>query len=223
MPSSQPVELACWDLDGVIADSSVAIPTCINLALAEIGIEPLPDAEVKHFIGPPLLETFRLVIEGAGGDTGLARSCVDAYRRHYSAESIRSTTVYPGVAELLERLQGRLRLIVVTSKPVDAAAPILTALRVRRYFEGVFAPHLDELEEPKSETLRQALVAAHVQPGPAVVMIGDRLHDIMAGKANNTSTIGVLWGFGSRQELEAERPDHLVDSVAELERVLTES
>ena len=207
----------------MIADSSRAIPACINLALAEIGIAPLPEAELRHFIGPPLLQTFRLVIEDSGRDVGLARACVDAYRRHYSLESIRSTTVYPGVAALLAALHGKMRLVVVTSKPVDAAAPILTALGVRGFFEGVYAPRLDELEEPKSETLRQALVATGVAPSARAVMIGDRLHDIIAGKANGVSTIGVLWGFGSREELDAERPDHVVESAADLEKVLTSS
>ena len=216
-------EIACWDLDGVIADSSHAIPTCINLALGEIGIAALPPLELRRFIGPPLLDTFRLVIEDAGGDAGLARGCVDAYRRHYSIESIRSTTVYPGIADLLARLQGTMRLIVVTSKPVDAAGPILAALGVREFFEGVYAPELDELEEPKSETLRQALLATGVTPGPGAVMIGDRLHDMIAGEANGLTTVGVLWGFGSREELEAERPDHIVESAAELDRVLSAS
>ena len=218
-----PFDLVCWDLDGVIADSSRAIPACINLALAEIDIAPLPEAELRHFIGPPLLETFRMVIEDSGRDVGLARACVDAYRRYYSVESIRSTTVYPGVAELLAALHGKMRFVVVTSKPVDAAAPILTALGVREFFEDVYAPRLDELEEPKSETLRQALAATGVAPNARAVMIGDRLHDIIAGKANGLSTIGVLWGFGSREELDAERPDHVVGSAADLEEVLTSS
>lgn len=214
-------ELACWDLDGVIADSSRAIPICINLALEEIGVAALPLAELRRFIGPPLLDTFRLVIENAGGDGGLARASVEAYRHHYKTESILSTTVYPGVAELLARLQGTMRLIVVTSKPVDAAAPILTALGVRDFFEGVYAPELDELEEPKSETLRQALAAIGMTPSPRSVMIGDRLHDIIAGKANGLTTVGVLWGFGSREELEAERPDHVVESSTDLGALLT--
>jgi len=214
-------DLACWDLDGVIADSARAIPNCINLALEEIAIPPLPVEELRHFIGPPLLETFRLVIAASGGDTSLARSCVDAYRRHYTVESLLSTTVYPGVPALLAGLVGKMRLVVVTSKPVDAAAPILAALGVRDYFEAVFAPELDELEEPKSETLRQALAATGVPPGPRSVMIGDRLHDIIAGKANRLTTIGVLWGFGSPEELAAEKPDHLVASAAELGAILT--
>ena len=215
------LELVCWDLDGVIADSSRAIPVCINLALAEVGVKPLPAAELRHFIGPPLLDTFRIVLSDAGRDLGLARSCVDAYRRHYATESIRSTTAYPGIADLLSRLEAKVPLAVVTSKPVDAALPILEALGVRQYFRGVYAPALDDLEEPKTETLRIALDSIGFRPGQAGMMVGDRLHDIIAGKANGLRTTGVLWGFGSRDELDAERPDFIVASVAALESVLT--
>lgn len=213
-------ELACWDLDGVIADSSRAIPLCINLALDELGIRRPGDEELRAFIGPPLLQTFRLLLEEAHRDAELARICVESYRRHYATESIRNTTAYPGVKRLLDRLQGRMRLAVVTSKPAEAAIPILTALEVRSCFEGVFAPALDELEEPKSETLRLALAALGIEPDRPAIMIGDRLHDIIAGKANGLATAGVLWGFGSAGELAAERPDYLVASVAELEAVL---
>ncbi len=209
------MSLVCFDLDGVIADSSIAIPEGINFGLAAVGLGPLPAAELRRYIGPPLLDSFAQLLQVAGLDPGRAAVCIEAYRSFYGEAAARLTLVYPGVVSMLDELGDSHRLAVVTSKPAAFAVPILTGLGLRERFAAVEAPELDELLEPKTETLRRALTRLG-RSRDGVVMVGDRHHDIEAGRANGAVTAGVLWGFGSREELEGAGADHLVELPAEL-------
>ncbi len=211
--------LICFDLDGVIADSSVAIPEGINVGLAAVGLGPLPAAELRRYIGPPLLDSFAQMLELAGLDPAGASACIEAYRAFYPEAAARLTLVYPGVVSMLDLLGESHRLAVVTSKPATFALPILTGLGLSERFEVVEAPELDELLEPKTETLRRALIRLG-SARDSVIMVGDRHHDIEAGLANGAVTIGVLWGFGSRDELEGAGAHHLVEAPAELVEVV---
>lgn len=193
--------LACFDLDGCLADSSVAIPHTINLALQEAGLPTLPAALLRRYIGPPLLQSFEEMLRDAGDDPARAAACLDSYRSHYPRVSIERTTAYPGIPELLAGLSPKARLVVVTSKPAAFSAPLVEALGLARYFEALHAPELDETLEPKEVTLGRALEQAGRVEGERA-MIGDRHHDVDAGRAWGLRTAGVLWGFGSREELE---------------------
>ena len=110
-------------------------------------------------------------------------------------------------------------MMVVTSKPVEYAEPILDAVGLRSFFEEVFGPALDALTEPKADKLEQALALAEVgehERRAAAVMIGDRRHDVAAGKRCGTGTIGVTWGIGDRAELTSAGADVVVDHPREL-------
>lgn len=207
--------LACFDLDGCLADSSIAIPQTINLALQEAGLPTLPAAFLRRYIGPPLLQSFEEMLRDAGDDPARAADCLDSYRRHYPRVSIERTTACPGIPELLAELSQRVRLAVVTSKPAAFSTPLVEALGLARYFEAVHAPELDETLEPKEVTLGRALKrAGHIHGERA--MIGDRHHDVDAGRAWGLRTAGVLWGFGSQAELEQAGAEFIAGSPPQL-------
>ena len=207
--------MVCFDLDGCLADSSEAIPHAINLALEEAGLPGLPAAYLRRYIGPPLLESFRELLRDAGDDPERAPDCLDAYRRHYPRVALELTTAYEGMPELLRELSTRASCLVVTSKPFAFSAPILDALELRDLFEGVHAPELDETLEPKEVTLGRALEQAGHVAGERVI-VGDRHHDVEAGRAWGLRTAGVLWGFGSREELEHAGAEFIAESPSAL-------
>ena len=213
------MRLLCFDLDGVIADSTIPITTCINRALRDLDLPTRPPEALVQFIGPPLIQTFESIVAAAGADLKLAARCIDRYHQHYATESLLTTRPYPGVGELLSQLAARDELIVVTSKPAEAALPILDHLNVHHLFAAVHAPALDALAEPKAVTLRRALLDRAADPA-ATVMVGDRHHDIDAGRECGVQTIGVLWGFGSRSELERAGAHHLAGSPDQLAELL---
>jgi len=213
--------LLCFDLDGVIADSSIAIPAAINAALEPAGLGPISLEALQPWIGPPLLDSFAQLLADARRDSAAAPELVERYRRHYQALAATLTRGYPGVPEMLGGLSAVADLVIVTSKPVVFAVPILDGLGLLGRFQAVFAPSLDEMDQPKATTLKRALAEyALGRPEFVGIMIGDRRHDIEAAHANGLLAIGALWGSGSRRELVDSGADFLADTPADVSEIV---
>lgn len=217
-----PVELALFDLDGCLIDSTPAITGALLEALVDAGVTGLRQKDLSWCVGPPLYESVTRLLADAQVDTGLATSVVEAYRKRYRETSLALTDVIVGIPQVLAALAGNgTRLAVVTSKPGIFALPLLDGLGLRGYFVAVHAPDADDLSETKEVTLRRALDGLGFATRPAAAaMIGDRSHDIVAGRACGIRTIGVTWGAGSPEELAEAGADHLVDHPAELLELL---
>jgi phosphoglycolate phosphatase len=200
-----------FDLDGVIVDSRLAISTSLNYALAAHGVPERPPAELYGFIGPALADAFAELL-GEPRESEPVVGCVTAYRSHYRDESLRSTSVIPGMAEVIEALTRTRRLAIASSKPVAFSEPILEMLRLRHWFETVAGPDLNPFGETKAATIATALEAV----GRPAVMVGDRRQDVEGASANGTPCIGVVWGIGSDTELRAAGAATLVDRPADL-------
>lgn len=212
--------LVCFDLDGCLVDSRVPIAAAMNHALVAVGAPPRDEVDLHARIGPPLLGAFEEMLVEAGHDRTRGRDAVAAYRAVYGDLAVAHTTAVPGMAEVLSALHAAgAPMLVVTTKPAEFATPILHAVGMHHWFGGVFAPALTALEEPKADTLVRALAHAGVEGASAraqVTMVGDRHHDIDAGRARGTRTIGVTWGSGSRDELVAAGADAVVATPAAL-------
>lgn len=210
-----------FDLDGCLVDSTAAITGAINHALLAVDVPARPVGELTRFVGPPLVEAFATLLAEAGRDVDLAHRCVDTYRERYRTSSLEGTEVVAGMPEALDRLAAVARLAVVTSKPLVFADPILVALGLRDRFAAVHGPDADHRAEPKAVTLARALadVAASGETASAV-MVGDRSHDVIAGRACGIATVGVTWGAGDRDELVDAGADHVVDRPSDLVTLL---
>lgn len=222
--------LRCFDLDGCVVVSDEAIADGLRHALAGVGL-PMPDASaLRAAIGPPLITTIGGMLRAAGHDTdrgsgaALLAEAVAAYRSRYAAVGFDLTRPVPGVVALLERLAERSdgTTVIVTAKPKAVAEPLLEHVGLRAAFDAVYgAPMGPEVEE-KRVTLARALETTGTSAQHAV-MIGDRSHDIHAGRACGTRTVGVLWGAGDRAELEGAGADLVVTEPRELADVLISS
>ena len=207
----------CFDLDGCLVDSRAAISSCINHALVAAGLDAHDESALHRYIGPPLLETFQTLLAAAGHDPVDAVACIDAYRSRYVHVSLTHTTVVPGVADVLATLAATRPVLVVTAKPAEFATPLLGAVGLAHHVEQVHAPALDAFEEPKAAALRRALAPWGDRLDPATVwMVGDRRHDVDAGRAVGTRTLGVTWGIGDHAELTHAGADVVVDRPADL-------
>lgn len=219
--------LRCFDLDGCVVISDEAIGDGLRHALRLIGL-PEPDAaSMRAAIGPPLITTIgeRLRLAGLDPEVGegaeLLVTGVAAYRTRYAEVGFDLTRPVPGMIELL----GRLRdadggtTVIVTAKPAAVAEPLLVHLGLRDAFDAVHgAPMGPEVEE-KRVTLARALTSTGTTAEDAV-MIGDRSHDMLAGRACGTRTVGVLWGAGDRDELERSGAGRVVARPEELDVIL---
>ena len=141
---------------------------------------------------------------------------VDDYRAEFESIAVEMAATFPGVPELLDRLSGLVRLVVVTSKPEVYARPVLDRLGFTEYFEFIEGASFAETEQ-KPEALARGVRRRgnDFEPSRAVV-VGDRWFDIEAAVANGVPSIGVTWGFGTRDELESAGATLVVDQPSEL-------
>ncbi len=207
---------ALFDLDGTLTDPGTGINACIRHALDAIGMPVPSTAELRAWIGPPLLDSFRDHL----GSRSLADDALRRYRDRYSRIGMFENEPYPGIDEALATIASRIDvMLVVTSKPRVFASTIVEHFGLDRYFAGVYGSELDGSLTDKRELIGQALRSESLA-AEAAVMIGDRRHDVVGAQANSVASIGVLWGYGSRRELEAAGAGRMCSSVAALPRCL---
>jgi len=199
-----------FDLDGTISDPVAGIGRSINHALERCGYPTIAEHEVSAFVGPPLDRTFRSIV-GPVTDARIVE-LVARYRERYADVGFSENVLYPGIAEALQRLdEAGVALGVCTSKPAGFAERILRLFDIRDHFRFISG---GDIGIAKVDQLASLLAEGRV--APSSTMIGDRAIDVMAAKANGMVSVGVLWGHGSRAELQAAAPDFLLESPFQL-------
>jgi len=203
-----------FDLDGTLTDPVVGITRCIRHALARLGHPSPPDSALARYVGPPLRGTFAELL--ATTDAALVSQALVHYRERFADVGMFENHVYPDVPSGLDELAGRgHRLWIVTSKPQVYARRIAGHFGLALRFEGIYGSELDGTNTDKTDLVRLVLGREGLAAADTW-MIGDRGADLRGGRANGVRTAGVLWGYGSADELRAERPDALVASMADL-------
>ena len=187
-----------FDLDGTLTDPKPGITRSIRYALQRLGHHTVPgEDELTWCIGPPLRASFVRIL---GGEDS-ADLAVSLYRERFSDIGLFENAVYDGIHEVLTTLsQSGQRLFVATSKPHVFAERIVEHFGLRHHFEHVFGSELDGTRVDKSDLLQYALKIAAVDPS-RTLMIGDRSHDMVGAGNNGMKGIGVLYGYGSKDEL----------------------
>ena len=198
-----------FDLDGTLTDPKVGIIEAIKFALEKMG-EPIPEmALLEDFIGPPLFDSF---IEKCGLSPSQAMKAVDYFRQYYSKRGLYENHPYPGIEETLRALQDRkVQLYVATSKPEVYARKILTYFKLSHYFSCIAGATLDGTLTKKEEVLDYLRAKCAFTEKDRVLMVGDRKFDIEGARHAGFDSAAVLYGYGSREELEACEPEFLVE------------
>jgi phosphoglycolate phosphatase len=188
-----------FDLDGTLTDPKPGITRSIQYALGKLGCAVPSEDELTWCIGPPLRASLKKLV----GTEDLADTALSLYRERFADIGLFENEVYPGIEHSLSVLakSGR-RLFVATSKPGVYAERIIDHFKLRGYFERIFGSELDGRRADKTELLRHALETVAVAPSQAM-MIGDRSHDMVGARNNGMTAVGVLYGYGSEQELVA--------------------
>lgn len=206
-----------FDVDGTLCDPGKSMIECAKYALSKFDIYETDEANLRRLIGPPLEHAFR---DCYGFDETQAGQAVIYFRDMMHRSGVQLYEAYPGIAELLSELkQSGKQLAVVTSKIDHIAKESLTKTDLIHYFEFVSAQQPNVVVK-KEEILMTALDTLHIADTFGVVMIGDRRHDVEAAKAHGIDSIGVLWGYGDKDELESEGATHIVAGVDELRGLL---
>jgi phosphoglycolate phosphatase len=206
------------DLDGTLVDSQPGISASCLAALRALGHEPDETLDIGRAIGPPLEELMQILLQSYGDDR--VGEAVIAYRQHYSESGFLGSVPYPGIGKSLEEMKRTgLRIYLATSKRAIFASRILDHLKFTAYFDGVHGSVPGGELDHKPELLAHILSEHGLSPSHSL-MVGDRRHDISGAHAVGMCGLGVLWGYGTRDELETAGADRLVDSPADLVRTV---
>lgn len=206
------------DLDGTLTDPFPGISRCITHALNKLNL-PAPDsAELRKWIGPPLLNSFQTYLDSKGG--GDAGDALRFYRERFARIGLFENSVYDGIPELLDTLHLHSdRLILATAKPAVYARRIVRHFGLDRWLQAVYGSELDGRRTDKIELLGHIMHQQELHPAECI-MIGDREHDMLAARFHGASAVGVLWGYGTPLELLESGAETLVASPAEMADLL---
>ena len=206
------------DLDGTLIDSYPGISASCLAALRALGHEPDETLDIRRIIGPPLEEIMQTLLQSYGDDR--VGEAVTAYRQHYGESGFLGSVPYPGIGNsLAEMKRCGLRIYLATSKREIFASRILEHLGFAAYFDGIHGSVPSGELDHKPELLAHILSKHGLSPSHSL-MVGDRRYDISGAHAVGMRGLGVLWGYGSRDELETAGADQLVDSPADLARTV---
>lgn len=189
-----------FDLDGTLTDPAEGITNSITYALKKFGINVQDKKELYKFIGPPLKDSYQKYY---GFTPKMADDGITYFREYFESYGWKENNLVDGVPEMLEELKTKgKRLMMATSKPEKFAKMIAEHFGIAKYFEFIGGATLDEKRCDKAEVINYVLKSCEVTDKQSVLMIGDRKHDVIGAKKVGIDSMGVLFGYGSREELE---------------------
>lgn len=207
-----------FDLDGTLTDPALGITNSIMYALEQFGIRTECRENLYKFIGPPLVQS---LMEAYGFSQNRAEEALKNYRVYFERSGMFENKVYEGVAALLGSLQAAgARLVLATSKPEIFARRILEHFDLANYFYLIVGADMSGARVTKEAVLGYALAELGGVSPKDSVMVGDRKYDVTGAAAFHIDTVGVTYGYGSRDELMQAGAKYIADSVSELQKIL---
>jgi phosphoglycolate phosphatase len=204
-----------FDLDGTVVNPGTAIPRCINFALQKHGSRPVPIERLKRYIGFDLPSIFQEITKKK--DKRFIKSCVESYRERFHKEGIAEHRLYPGIVGLLEAASKTGTLIVASIKPQVSCEMVLDHLGIKPMFTAVYGSELSGKRSNKIDLLKYVMTKEKIK---TAYVIGDRGVDIEAAKRCSCPSIGVSYGYGTKDELKNAGADQIAETVGELRQCI---
>ncbi|EJS02702.1 HAD family hydrolase [Bacillus mycoides] len=210
-----------FDLDGTVTDPKKGIVNSVLYALEKVGIEELHVSELDSFIGPPIQQSF---VERYNMNEGEVERAVFYFREYLKQRGLLENSVYEGIPNLLKQLKDTgNRLFIATSKPTIFARQVIEHFQLTNYFEDIIGSNLNGTRIKKEEIIAHILQQNEGLNKEEVVMIGDRKHDIIGANHNGIASIGVLYGYGSENELIEVSATYIAKDIEELHHFCIEN
>lgn len=209
-----------FDLDGTLTDPYQGITKCFSHALMALDRPAPPQVNLKWCIGPPLKNSFAKLL--ASEDDKLLEDAIRIYRERFSSVGLFENELYEGIPDVLSALaeMGHV-LYVATSKPTVYAKQIIEHFGLQQYFKTIHGSDLDGTRSDKTDLISHILLGEGITSSETI-MVGDREHDMIGAKANGVCGLGVLWGYGTYDELEASGAHSCIRNPRELATLINE-
>lgn len=203
-----------FDLDGTLTDSAKGIINGVRYALKHYNIPEGDYQDLYRFIGPPMQTSFETFY---GFEPDKAKEAVSVYREYYGTKGLFENEVYEHMEDVLKQLKNNgKKLFVATSKPQRYAVDILEHFNLAQYFDYIGGATMDGKIGTKAQVIEHTLKEAHIDDLSEVVMVGDRHHDAEGAVETGIDCIGVLYGYGSEDELRKAGAKYIAHTVEEI-------
>lgn len=205
-------DIIFFDLDGTLTDSKEGIFNSIRYALKFFDIEETDDEKLSLFLGPPLVQAFMKYYQMSEENAELA---LVKYRENFVKKGIYQLSMYDGIDNMLKALkENRITVCLATSKPLKFAEQIVKRIGIAPYFDYLAGATMDETRNEKADIIDYVITQNGFHKD-RILMVGDRENDIKGAHQNHVEVLGVLYGYGSRLELETAGCIHFAKTVAE--------
>ncbi len=209
------------DLDGTLMDSGEGIMRCAQYALARMGVDVADWRSLRFFVGPPLEDSFKMFY---GFSDTQAHDAVMAYRERYFSIGKLEQCPYDGIGEFLGELKAMgMTLCLATSKMMPLSIFAIEKFGLDKYIDGVFARDEEGRLHTKADVINSALEHLGVKDRSQVLMVGDRKYDIIGARECGVDSVGVLYGYGDREELEEAQATYVCGNFNEILEVVKAS
>ena len=206
-----------FDLDGTITDPKIGITKSFQYALQHFGIQVDNLDALEPVIGPPLKKSFS---EFYHLPEEQIESAIEKYRERFSTVGLYENEIYDGMENLLKELsEAGYTLEIASSKPTVFVEKICEHFKIKQNFTHIVGSFLDGRRGEKEEVVEEAIRLSKATPDH-IIMVGDRIYDVIGAHKKGIAVIGVSYGYGGRQELEEAGADVIVDTVAQLREEL---
>lgn len=214
-------EYIIFDLDGTLIDPKIGQINSVDYALKSFDIYEFNKEILSRFIGLPLKESFAKYYNF---NEEQIEKGIKKYREYFINKGIEQAEIYDGVLEMLQELnKNNLKVIMATSNPTLFARKIAKTYRIEKYFYDICGSNMDGSRVLKQEIIAYAIKRNNIKELEKVVMVGDRLHDIVGAKENKIDSIGILYGYGSEKEINDAKPNYYVKTVEDLKVLLIDN
>ena len=204
-----------FDLDGTITDPKIGITKSFQYALQHFGIQVDNLDALEPVIGPPLKKSFSEFYHLSEDQIERA---IEKYRERFSTVGLYENEIYDGMENLLKELsEAGYILEIASSKPTVFVEKICEHFKIKQYFTHIVGSFLDGRRGEKEEVVEKAI---RLSTPDHIIMVGDRIYDVIGAHKKGIAVIGVSYGYGGRQELEEAGADVIVDTVAQLREEL---
>ena len=215
------VQAAIVDLDGTMVDTIGDFVVALNAVLADLTLPRIGRAFIEHTVGKGSEHLIRSTLAEVGAEPDLYARAWALYQKHYLVVNGQHSTVYPGVAQGLERLVGRgWKLACLTNKPTAFAVPLLRQKGLDGFFSAVFGGDAFERKKPDPLPLLRTCEALGSLPA-RTLMVGDSSNDARAARAAGCPVVLVSYGYNHGEPVHAVDADGVVDRIDQLYRIVT--
>lgn len=211
------IKTVIFDLDGTLTNPLKSFTACLRHAFSSLGIPMLTEEQVKTWIGPPIYNSLK---NHLGLDDETAQSVVELYRSYYVTNGLGGNDIYNGVKQMLAQLkQMGFSIALATAKLETFATQILHDHDIYKYFDVISGATPNTARIEKVDVLRRALTLLNAE-NEQCIMVGDRLYDVEGASALGIDTIGVLYGYGTAEELLSHGAKYLAETPTEVVEIV---